>query len=43
MRCLWLIGALVVSATASTWDKIRGPEGTYVILQWATPEEAAKD
>lgn len=32
-----------VPAAAPPWDKIRGPEGTYVILQWATPEEAAKD
>ena len=32
-----------VPAAAPPWDKIRGPEGTYVILQWATPEEAAKN
>jgi hypothetical protein len=28
---------------APPWDKIRGPEGEYVILQWATEEEAARD
>ncbi len=28
---------------APPWDKIRGPEGEYVILQWATEEGAARD
>lgn len=32
-----------VPAAAPPWDKIRGPEGKYVILEWATPEAAAKD
>jgi hypothetical protein len=32
-----------VPQAAPPWEKLRGPEGTYVILQWATPEEAAKD
>ena len=30
-------------AAAPPWEKIRGPEGKYVILQWASAEEAAKD
>jgi hypothetical protein len=30
-------------AVAPPWNKVRGPEGRYVILQWATAEEAAKD
>lgn len=30
-------------AAAPPWDKIRGPEGKYVILEWSTPEAAAKD
>ena len=32
-----------VPAAAPPWDKIRGPEGRYVILEWATVEAAAKD
>jgi hypothetical protein len=32
-----------VSAAAPPWDKVRGPEGKYVILEWSTPEAAAKD
>jgi hypothetical protein len=32
-----------VPAAAPPWDKIRGPEGQYVILEWATAEAAAKD
>jgi hypothetical protein len=32
-----------VPAAAPPWNKIRGPEGTYVILEWATAEAAAKD
>jgi hypothetical protein len=32
-----------VPAAAPPWDKIRGPEGKYVILEWATAEAAAKD
>lgn len=32
-----------VPPAAPPWDKIRGPEGQYVILEWSTPEEAAKD
>jgi hypothetical protein len=32
-----------VPAAAPPWAPIRGPEGRYVILQWATAEEAAKD
>jgi hypothetical protein len=32
-----------VAAAAPPWDKVRGPEGKYVILEWATPEAAAKD
>jgi hypothetical protein len=30
-------------AAAPPWDKVRGPEGKYVILEWATPEAAARD
>jgi hypothetical protein len=32
-----------VPAVAPPWDKVRGPEGRYVILQWPTAEAAAKD
>jgi hypothetical protein len=32
-----------VPAVAPPWEKIRGPEGKYVILEWATAEAAAKD
>lgn len=32
-----------VPAAAPPWDKIRGPGGRYVILEWASPEAAAKD
>jgi hypothetical protein len=32
-----------VPAAAPPWNKVRGPEGKYVILEWATPEAAAKD
>ena len=32
-----------VPAAAPPWDKIRGPEGRYIILEWATAEAAAKD
>jgi hypothetical protein len=32
-----------VPAAAPPWDQIRGPKGKYVILQWDTPEAAAKD
>jgi hypothetical protein len=32
-----------VPAAAPPWEKVRGPEGQYVILEWATPEAAAKD
>jgi hypothetical protein len=32
-----------VPAAAPPWDKIRGPEGKYVILEWPTAEAAAKD
>ena len=32
-----------VPTVAPPWDQIRGPKGTYVILQWDTPEAAAKD
>jgi hypothetical protein len=32
-----------VPAAAPPWDKVRGPGGTYVILEWATAEAAAKD
>jgi hypothetical protein len=32
-----------VPAAAPPWDKVRGPEGPYVILEWATPEAAAQD
>jgi hypothetical protein len=32
-----------VPAAAPPWDKVRGPEGQYVILEWATAEAAAKD
>lgn len=30
-------------AAAPPWEKVRGPAGRYVILEWATPEAAAKD
>jgi hypothetical protein len=30
-------------AAAPPWDRIRGPEGKYVILEWPTAEAAAKD
>jgi hypothetical protein len=30
-------------AAAPPWDKIRGPAGKYVILEWPTAEAAAKD
>lgn len=42
---LKLEGKLVWEAPAAAppWNKIRGPEGKYVILEWATAEEAAKD
>jgi hypothetical protein len=30
-----------VPAAAPPWDKIRGPEGKYIILEWPTPEAAA--
>jgi hypothetical protein len=32
-----------VPAAAPPWEKIRGPEGKYVILEWPTAEAAAKD
>jgi hypothetical protein len=32
-----------VPAAAPPWDKIRGPEGRYVILEWPTAEAAARD
>jgi hypothetical protein len=32
-----------VPAAAPPWAKVRGPEGRYVILQWPTAEEAARD
>lgn len=32
-----------VPAAAPPWDKIRGPAGRYVILEWATAEAAARD
>jgi hypothetical protein len=32
-----------VPAAAPPWNKIRGPEGKYVILEWSTAEAAAKD
>ena len=32
-----------VPAAAPPWDKVRGPEGRYVILEWPTAEAAAKD
>lgn len=32
-----------VPAAAPPWNKIRGPEGKYVILEWQTAEAAAKD
>jgi hypothetical protein len=32
-----------VKAAAPPWDKIHGPEGTYIILEWPTAEAAAKD
>src|SRR5262245_2816415 len=32
-----------VPAAAPPWDRIRGPEGRYVILEWPTAEAAAKD
>lgn len=32
-----------VSAAAPPWNKIRGPQGRYVILEWATADAAAKD
>jgi hypothetical protein len=32
-----------VPAAAPPWDRIRGPEGKYVILEWATAEAAARD
>jgi hypothetical protein len=32
-----------VPAAAPPWDKVRGPEGQYVILEWASAEAAAKD
>lgn len=32
-----------VPAAAPPWDKVRGPNGKYVILEWATAEAAAKD
>jgi hypothetical protein len=32
-----------VPAAAPPWDRIRGPEGKYVILEWPTAEAAAKD
>jgi hypothetical protein len=32
-----------VPAVAPPWEKVRGPEGKYVILEWATAEAAAKD
>lgn len=28
---------------APPWDRIRGPEGEYVILEWPSAEAAAKD
>ena len=28
---------------APPWGPVRGPEGTYVILEWRSPEAAAKD
>lgn len=30
-------------AAAPPWDKVHGPEGTYVILEWPSAEVAAKD
>jgi hypothetical protein len=30
-------------AVAPPWNKIRGPEGRYIILEWNSPEAAAKD
>lgn len=32
-----------VPAAAPPWNKIRGPEGRYIILEWNSPEAAAKD
>ena len=32
-----------VPAAAPPWDKLRGPDGKYVILEWRTAEAAAKD
>jgi hypothetical protein len=32
-----------VPAAAPPWEKIRGPGGTYVILEWPTAEAAAGD
>ena len=32
-----------VPTAAPPWDKLRGPEGKYVILEWQTAEAAAKD
>src|SRR5262245_35548115 len=32
-----------VPAAAPPWDRIRGPGGPYVILEWPTAEVAGKD
>jgi hypothetical protein len=32
-----------VPTAAPPWDRLRGPEGPYVILEWPTAEAAAKD
>jgi hypothetical protein len=32
-----------VPQAAPPWANVRGPEGPYVILEWPTPEAAAKD
>ena len=32
-----------VPPAAPPWEKVRGPEGQYVILEWPTAEAAAKD
>jgi hypothetical protein len=32
-----------VPQAAPPWDKLRGPEGGYIILEWSSEEAAAKD
>ena len=36
-------GGVGIAGGRAPWDKIRGPEGQYIILEWTTPEAAAKN